>query len=163
MYAERLPPHDIDAEEAVIGSLLIDGESITAVSSFLKPQDFYRERNGWCFEACLALFDRAEAVNQVTVAHELSLEGRLEDVGGSSYLSHQVSIVPTSVHIEYYGRIVHRTSIMRRLIQAAGHIAEIGYEGAADVDIALTKAEEYLFHIRSGQRDRDFVPHQTSP
>ena len=157
MYAEQLPPHDVEAEEAVIGSLLIDEEGITVVSSFLKPRDFFVEKNRWCYEACLSLFDRGEAVNQVTVAHELSLQGHLEEVGGHAYLSHLVSVVPTSVHLKYYGHIVQRTSIMRRLILAASNIADIGYEGAADVDAALSKAEEILFRVRSGPGDRDFL------
>ncbi len=157
MYAEQLPPHDVDAEEATIGSLLIDGEAITTVSSFLKPRDFFLEKNRWCYEACLALFDRSEAINQLTVAHEISLQDRLDEIGGPAYLSHMVSIVPTSVHIEYYGRIVHRTAIMRRLIDAASHIAEVGYEGTADIDAALGKAEEILFRVRGGESGRDFL------
>ena len=147
----------MDAEEAVVGSLLIDGEAITTVSSFLKAQDFYREKNRWCYEACMALVNRREAINQVTVAHELGLEGRLEDIGGPSYLSHLVAMVPTSLHIEYYAQIVSRTYMMRQLIRAAEEIATIGYEGAADVDAALSRAESLLFRIRSGQGTRDFV------
>ena len=119
MQADRLPPHDIQAEESVVGSLLIDGESITNISGFLKPDDFYRERNRWCYEACLELLNRSEAINQVTVAHELDTMNVLEEVGGSSYLNQVVAVVPTSVHIEYYGRIVHRTATMRRLITVA--------------------------------------------
>ncbi len=157
MYAERLPPHDIDAEEAVIGSILIDGEAITRVTSFLKPSDFYGEKNRWCYEACLALFERGEAINQVTVAHELSLRDRLQELGGASFLSHLVAKVPTSVHAEYYARIVQRTSTMRQLIRAASDIAAIGYQGAADTDTALRAAEEILFGIRSGRLSRDFV------
>ena len=157
MYAERLPPHDIDAEESVIGSILIDGESLTKVTSFLEPRDIYSEKNRWCYEACLALFQRSEAVNQVSVAHELSLQGRLETVGGASYLSHLVLVVPTSVHIEHYARIVQRTSLMRQIIRAGGDIAAIGYEGAADADTALSHAEDRLFQIRSGRRAGDFA------
>ena len=158
MYAERLLPHDIEAEEAVVGSLLIDGESILKIASFLKPSDFYREKNRYCYEASLNLFRRGEAVNQVTVAHQLSLDERLEEVGGGAYLSHLVSTVPTSVHIEYYGQIVSRTSVMRNLIDAAAQISAIGYGGAEDVDDTLSKAEEVLFRVRSGQPARDFVP-----
>lgn len=157
MVGDRLPPHDIHAEESVIGSLLIDGETITQVSSFLDPDDFYRERNRCCFEACLALFDRGEAINQVTVAHELESQGRHEDVGGSAYLAQLVSGVPTSVHIEHYGRLVQRTATMRRLISAARDIAEIGYGDDADVDQALSQAEDLLFRIRSGHGTRDFT------
>lgn len=157
MYAERLPPHDVDAEEAVIGSILIDSESLTNVTSFLRPTDFYGEKNRWCYQACFALFERGEAINQVTVAHELSLQDRLEPVGGTAYLSHLVLIVPTSVHIEYYARIVQRTSVMRQIIRAGGDIASIGYEGGPDSDSALSKAEDVIFGIRSGRDSRDFT------
>ena len=95
MYAERLLPHDIDAEEAVIGSLLLDGESLSRIGHLLKPEDFYRERNRFCYESCLALFQRGEGINQITVAHDLALQERLDQVGGMAYLSHLVSIVPS--------------------------------------------------------------------
>ena len=137
--------------------MLIDGQAITAVSPLIKVSDFYLARSRWCFEACLALFDRGEAINQVTVAHELSLRERLEEIGGTAYLAHLVRAVPTSVHIEHYARIVQRASIMRQLISAAGEIASIGYEGAADTETALSKAEELLFGVRSGRGTRDFV------
>ena len=157
MLADRLPPHDISAEESVIGSLLIDGEAITQVSPFLDPDDFYRERNRWCFETCLDLFERGEAINQITVAHDLERQERLSEVGGTAYLSQLVSAVPTSLHIEYYARIVQRTATMRRLISVAGDIASIGYHDDPDVDNALTQAEELLFHIRTGHSTRDFT------
>lgn len=157
MYAERLPPHDINAEESIVGSVLIDGDSLTNITSFMKSNDFYSEKNRWCYEACLALFERGEAINQVTVAHELSLQDRLEGVGGNAYLNHMVLVVPTSVHIEYYARIVQRTSIMRQLIEVGGRIAGIGYDGASDSDAALSNAEELLFRIRSGRGSGDFT------
>ena len=157
MYAERLPPHDISAEESVIGSILIDGDSLNSVTSFLKANDFYSEKNRWCFQACFALLERSEAINQVTAAHELSLQDRLEAVGGASYLAHLVLVVPTSVHIEYYARIVQRTSVMRQIIRAAGDIANIGYEGSPDADATLSQAEELLFNIRSERGSRDFT------
>ena len=158
MYAEKLPPHDMEAEEAVIGSLLIDGEAFNRVATVLKPEDFYRERNRWCFEACLNLYNRSDAINQVTVGHELGSQERLEEVGGQAYLSHLIATVPTSVHAEHYARIVNRTATMRRLIHAAGEIATIGYADAADVDSALSQAEDLLFRIHTGRTVRDFVP-----
>lgn len=158
MYVDRLPPHDINAEESVIGSILIDGESLNRITSFLRPDDFYGEKNRWCFEAFIALFERGDAINQVTVAHELNLHERLEELGGSAYLSHLVMVVPTSVHIEYYARIVQRTSIMRQLIDVGGRISEIGYhESDADTDRALANAEDLLFRIRAGRGSGDFV------
>ena len=158
MYVDRLPPHDANAEESVIGSILIDGDSLNRVTSFLRPADFYGEKNRWCFDAFLTLFNRGEAINQVTVAHELNLQDRLEELGGSAYLSHLVMVVPTSVHIEYYARIVQRTSIMRQLIDVGGRISEIGLnESDADTDAALSRAEDLLFHIRAGRGSGDFV------
>jgi replicative DNA helicase len=158
MYvAEKLLPHNVEAEEAVIGSLLIDGESITRVLTFLKTTDFYREPNRWCYDACKSIFDRNEAINQVTVAHELGVRGHLDDVGGHAYLSHLIQQVPTSVHIEHYAQIVNRTATMRSLIHVAGEISSIGYEGTSDVETALSRAEDLLFRIRSGQTSRDFV------
>lgn len=157
MYVEKLPPHDERAEESVIGSLLIDGDSISRAVNFLQPEDFFREKNRWCYEACLSLWDSNEAINTITVGHHLAVMGRLEEVGGPAYLGHLVSSVPTSAHVEHYARIVSRTHTLRRLISAAGEIASIGYEGGSDVDKALTQAEELLFRIRTGQQVGDFV------
>ena len=158
MYEEKLLPHDIEAEEAVIGSVLLDGESIMRVAHFVKPADFYREKNRVCYDGCLALFRRGEAINQVTLAHQLTLEDRIDQVGGIAYLTHLVSSVPTPLHVEHYGRIVSRTSSMRNLIDAASQISGIGYDGTDDVDAALSKAEDVLFRVRSGQPTRGFVP-----
>ncbi len=157
MYAEKLPPHDPDAEEAVVGSLLIDGEAINRVAALVKPEDFYRERNRWCYEACNSLYHRGEAIDQISVARELSLKERLEEVGGPSYLSHLIAAVPTSVHAEHFAQIVNRTATMRRLIQAAGDIAAIGYADAPDTEQALQQAEDMLFRVRNTHVTRDFV------
>lgn len=157
VQADRLPPHDIQAEESVVGSLLIDGQSITDVHGFLSAGDFYRQRNRLCFEAVVELFNRDEAINTVTVAHELESKGLLEEIGGTAYLAHLVATVPTSVHIVHFGRLVLRTATMRRLINAANDIAEIGFADDADVDRALGTAEDIIFGIRSGQASRDFV------
>ena len=158
MVSDRLQPHDIGAEESVIGSVMIDGESLTRITNFLRSTDFYSPRNRKCYEACLALFERNGAINQVTVAHELSVEdGTLESVGGAPYLSHLVSSVPTSVHIEHYARIVHRTSVLRQIIRAGGEIVDLGYDGGPDEDLALSRAEEVLYGIRTGRGSRDFT------
>ena len=122
MYAERLLPHNLEAEEAVIGSLLIDGECFTRIAPVLQPADFYRERNQLCFAAAQALFQRDQAIDQLTLAGELQRTEKLDAVGGMAYLSHLVSITPTSVHSEEYAEIVSRTSTMRKLIDAASQI-----------------------------------------
>ncbi len=157
MIEEKLPPHDIEAEEAVLGSLLIDGEAIHKIATFLKPEDFYREKNLWVYEACFSLYGRNEAIDQVTVAHELGRLARLEAAGGAAYLSHLVSMVPTSVHIEHYANTVHRLFLMRGLISASSQIAAIGYEAGPDIDVALGRAEDTLFRLRRGESRRDFL------
>jgi len=157
VYGEKLPPHDTDAEEAVIGSLLIDGTAIYKIATFLQQPDFYSERNQWIYGACLSLYQRNEAINQITVAQELDRREKLEACGGAAYLSHLVSIVPTSLHIEHYAQIVYRLSVMRHLITAADQIAAIGYQADPDVDASLNRAEDILFRLRHGQSPRDFI------
>jgi len=158
MYGDKLPPHDIDAEEAVIGSLLIDGTAIYKIASFLQPSDFYSERNSLIYGACLSLYQRPDgAIDQITVAQELDRQGKLETCGGAAYLSHLISICPTSLDIEPHAQIVYRLSIMRRLIEAAGQIANIGYQADPDVDAGLSRAEDILFRLRHGQSPRDFT------
>ena len=118
LYAERLLPHNIEAEEALIGSLLIDGECIARIAPMLRPGDFYRERNQLCYDAATALSHRNQAIDQTTLAGELARTEKLDMAGGMAYLSHLVSITPTSVHAEDYAGIVSRTATMRKLIAA---------------------------------------------
>jgi len=154
---DRLPPHDVDAEEAVVGSLLIDGAAIYKVASLVQEPDFYSERVSGIYGACLALYQRNEAINQITVAQELDRRGRLDISGGAAYLSHLISICPTSLDIEHYAQIVYRLSIMRSLIKAGDQITAIGYEASPDVDSSLGKAEDAIYRLRHGQGPRDFT------
>lgn len=157
MNGAKLPPHDIDAEEAVIGSLLIDGAAIYKIAPFLQQSDFYHEPNRWLYGACSLLHQRNEAINQITVAQELDRQGKLETCGGAAYLSHLISICPTPLDVEHYARIVYRLSVMRRLISAADQIAAIGYEAGPDVDASLSRAEDVLFRLGHEQSPRDFI------
>jgi replicative DNA helicase len=153
----RLPPNDNDAEEAVIGSLLIDGTSIFQIADFLQPSDFYFEQNRLLYDACMALYQRDEAINQVTLSQELSRRGKLETCGGAARLSYLISICPTSLDIEHYARIVYRLSVMRQMITAGDRIAAIGYESGPDVDESLAKAEGILFRLRRGGGSNDLT------
>jgi replicative DNA helicase len=146
----RLPPNDNDAEEAVIGSLLIDGTAIFQIADFLQPADFYFEQNQWLYDACMSLYQRDEAINQVTLAQELSRKERLDACGGAAHLSYLVSVCPTSLDILHYARIVYRLSIMRQMITAGDRIAAIGYEAGPDVEDSLGRAESVLFKLRRG-------------
>jgi len=149
---EKLPPHDIDAEEAVIGSLLIDGTAIYKITNLLESSHFYSERNSLVYEACLALYQRPDgAINQITIAEELARREKLESCGGAAYLSHLIANCPTSLDIEHYAQIVYRLAVMRRLINAADQIAAIGYQADPDIKASLSRAEDILFGLRHGQ------------
>jgi replicative DNA helicase len=154
---DKLPPHDIDAEEAALGSLLIDGPAIVKIEPIIQAQDFYSERNRWIFEACLGLYQRSEALNQITVAQELARQDKLENCGGAAFLSHLIAVTPTSLDIEYYAKIVFRLSMMRKLIGASEQIASLGYQADPNVDSSLDKAEDLLYTLRHGKSPRDFV------
>jgi replicative DNA helicase len=158
MAEEKLPPHDVEAEEAVLGSLLIDPEAILKIAAGLRAEDFFSETNRAIYDACLSLYQRNEAINQITVAHELMRLDKLEQIGGAAFLSHLISNVPTSLHIEYYGQIVSNTATMRRLITAAKQIEALGYEAGPDIEASLNDAEDVLFKVRARQGSRGLVP-----
>jgi len=158
MISENLPPHDVEAEKAVLGSLLIDSEGIFKVATFLRPEDFFTPENQWVYDACFSLYQRNEGINQITVAHELAQKGRLEEAGGAAYLSHLVSMVPTSLHVEHFAKIVSSSAVMRRLISAGSQITALGYEADTEVDATLSRAEDVLFKVRQRQSRQDFVP-----
>ena len=122
---QRLPPHNTEAEEAVLGSILVEPSCLDDVLPILRPADFFREKNGWVYEAMIRA---AGGLNQITVAQELAQKGRLEAIGGAGFLSLLVERLPSSVYAEHYARIVARCALYRRVITAAGHIARIGYE-----------------------------------
>ena len=155
--AEKLPPHDIEAEGAVIASLLVDGEAIFKVAPVLQPGDFFREKNIWAYEACVALWERNEAINQITLAHELARRGRLEEMGGVAYLSQLVAELPTPLGVEYYAQIVQRDAVYRRLIDASQRIQQMAYQGGADQAALLSRAEGLLVAVRGEKLASDFV------
>ena len=153
----KLPPHDSDAEDAVIGSLLIDGHAIYKVAGFLEPEDFFQEQNQWLYGTCLKLYQRNDAINQITVAQELDRQGKLVACGGAANLSQLIANCASPLDIEHYGRIVNRLAISRRLIDASQRIEKIGFEANPDIEDSLNKAEDVLFKLRHGQSPRDFA------
>ena len=154
---ERLPPHDIEAEEAVIASLMVDPQAMLAVHGIIKPVDFFREKNGWVYDACTSLWERDEVINQITVAHELATKDRLEEVGGQVFLADIIRRLPTSLGAEFYARIVKRDSTYRGLIHAATGILQMAYEAPAEIEQVFSKAEDLIQRIRGGENFRDFV------
>lgn len=146
MTENRLPPHNIDAEENVIGSLLIDGSLIHGLN--LEPGDFYHEQLQFCYTAAQALAERGVSINLITLAQELNEQGKLEAAGGAAYLSHLIANCATSLDCSYYGDIVKRLATYRGMIATADRIAELGYSPGPDVTEALNSADEILLSLR---------------
>src|SRR6478609_7388763 len=151
-----LPPHSLQAEEAVLGSILKHPPSIVRVSDFLKPEDFYGMRNRHVFRAMLTLFTDGKPIDYHSVGDTLYQQGTHEAAGGMLYLSEVNLATPSAAYIEYYGRIVERTSIMRQLIAHAQTIAEIAYRDNLAPEVALEKAEQLIYSISEKRVTRDF-------
>jgi replicative DNA helicase len=153
---DRLPPHNLEAEQSVLGSLLIDRDAIIKVASNIKPDDFFHGANGTIYSAILELYNRREPTDFLTLSDELARKERLDQVGGIAYLSSLLNAVPTAVHVEYYGKIVERTAVLRRLIDAGAQIVGIGYRDGIDTDEALDLAQKAVLDITQGRSNRDF-------
>lgn len=137
---DTLVPANPEAEQAVLGSILIDPDAVVRIASFLKADDFYQEKNGWIYQAILNLHERHEPADSLTVSDELDRRRQLDEVGGPAYVMDLINVVPTAIHVEYYARIVEKKSALRKLIHAAGQIAQLAYEDGADPDEAGGKA-----------------------
>jgi len=151
-------PANIEAERAVLGSLMIDPDAIIKVANFLRAEDFFRERHSWLYEAMLALNERREPLDFVTIVDELERRNQLEEIGGPAYLTELITNTPTALYIDHYARIVERTALLRRLIAAAGKIAEIAYDESQDVDEVVDHAEQLIFGVSESRIHRDLTP-----
>jgi len=157
---DKLVPHNVEAEEAVLGSLLIDPEALFRVSPFLKSDDFYLQKNGWIYESILALHERREPIDFVTLCDELERQEKLEEIGGAAYVTHLINAVPSAIHVEAYGHIVEHSAIRRRLINAASQIARLAYQEDEDINQAVDRAEQTLFSVSQRRITRDLTPVQ---
>jgi len=155
---DRLPPHSMEAEEALLGSLLIDPDALFEVNNFLRPEAFYRTQNRWIYEAILRLSDRREPVDLITLTEELRRSEQLEEVGGEAYIINLINMVPTAINAPSYGRLVEATSIRRKLVSAASAIANLAYDEKEDINIVIDRAEQTLFSISEERTTRDLVP-----
>lgn len=153
---ERLPPHNVEAEQSVLGSLLIDRDAIIKVAAYLKSDDFYIHANGSIYQAVLDLYNKREPTDFITLSDELDRRGLLDDIGGVTYLSSLLNTVPTAVHVEYYGRIVERQATRRRLIDAGTRIVGIGFQDEVETEDALDAAERELFDVSQKRQTKDF-------
>ncbi len=158
MSERTLPPQNIEAEQSVLGSLLIDPDAIIKIASFMQAEDFYREIHQMIYGAIVSLHERREPADMITVVDELERREQIETVGGAAYLTSLINNVPTSIHVEHYARIVERTSIMRRLIAAAGEIAALAYQEEGEVDEVIDQAEQILFDVSHRRISKSLVP-----
>ena len=146
-----LPPHDIGAEEAVNGSLLIDGQAIREIVNTLKVDDFYNEANRNIFAVCKGLYEAGTAIDQVTVAEALNRSDKLEPSGGAAYLSHLIAVVPTSLDISHYADIVAKLAASRDMIAVGRQIQDIGHRADPDLEGSLSKVAEIVDGLKKGR------------
>lgn len=153
-------PHSRQAEEAVLGSILIDSESYFNVAQFLKPDDFYIIRNRWIWEAFARLHERRVPIDYLTVCEELEQQGQLAEVGGPAYIMSLINQTPSSLNAEAYGRLVEETSVRRRMLTAANELARLAYDQKLSVDTIMDEAEKAIFSISERRVRNDLQPIQ---
>ncbi len=154
---DRLPPHNIEAEQSVLGSILLDRDAIIGIATSLKAEDFYQPANGTVFQAIRDLYERREPTDILTLSDELTRRGQIEQIGGLAYLASLMDVVPTAVHVEYYAKIVERTATMRRLIDAGAFIVGLGFRDDLEVQEALDSAERRVFDVAQRRSSTEFV------
>lgn len=157
MLSDRLPPQNLEAEQSVLGAMLIEPEAVPAVMEIIQADSFYRDVHRRIFEAMVYLYDRSEPVDIITVTEELRRRGQLEEVGGVSYITSLANAVPTAANVEYYARIVEEKAVLRRLLQAAGEITRRVYEDEEEVEKLLDRAENLIFEVAHRRTKRTYV------
>ena len=154
----RIPPHSVEAEQSVLGSILLDKDAMISVSETLIPEDFYKEAHRVIYECMLKLYNNQSEIDLITLADELRDQGYLDDIGGIAYITSLSTIVPTTSNIKYYINIVKEKSISRQLISAANDIINLGYDSSTKVEDVLENAEKKIFDISQERTTNDFQP-----
>ncbi len=158
MIEERVPPQNIEAEQAVLGAMLIDKEAIAKATEVLSADDFYREAHRVIFSAMLELYNKNEAVDMVTVTEILKRDNKLEDIGGIAYITSLANVVLTAANVKYHADIVAEKSVLRQLVRVSTEIAAMGYEANEDVGTLLDTAESRILEISNRKKKADFTP-----
>ncbi len=157
----RMPPHNMEAEQSVLGCMLLDKESVATATDFLNSDDFYADAHKEIFDSMVEIYDRGEPVDLVTVTEQLRQRGTLEAVGGVAYLSDLSMAVPSTANIKYYVDIVEEKAILRRLIAACNDIISKSYEAREEIDLIIDHAEKSIFQITQRNTVSDFEPIKT--
>ncbi|MGQ9621997.1 MAG: replicative DNA helicase [Candidatus Caldatribacteriaceae bacterium] len=158
MSVERIPPHSVEAEQATLGSMLLDREALLKALETLRPEDFYYEAHRVVFEGMVELFDEDKVCDLVTLAEKLRQRGKLESIGGMEYLAQLVNVVPTAANVDYYIHIVEEKSLIRSLIQLCTRIVREGYEARLEADELLDQAQNLILQLSQKRVRSDFVP-----
>lgn len=156
LIGDRVPPQHIEAEQSVLGAMLISQEAAHRATEILLPEDFYREAHQIIFRAMTELVEQADAVDTVTLSDRLRRNQQLDKVGGLTYLTTLSNAVPTAANVDYYARIVEEKSLLRQLIQAAAEITRETYAEKEEVDVLLDQAEQQIFRIAQGRRTEGY-------
>lgn len=154
----RIPPHSVESEQSILGSIILDKDAIITVAETINPSDFYKEAHKIIYESMLNLNSNNEPIDLITLIEELRKEGHLDNVGGISYLTSLSTIVPTTSNVKYYANIVKEKSVMRQLIKASNEIINLGYDASTDVQEILEKAEKNIFDISQEKASDDIQP-----
>jgi len=155
---EKLPPQSIEAEQSVLGSLLLDKKAIVKIADILKPDDFYRDVHRIIYETALELFEKNEPIDIMTVSNRLEEKDRLEKIGGSTYLTTLVNFVPTAANVVKYAKIVQKKKMLRDLIEAAHYITQLGYQEVEEIENVLDQAEKNIFAVSQRSIRQFFIP-----
>jgi replicative DNA helicase len=153
---ERTPPHDVAAEQCVLGGMLLSKDAISDVIEMIRPADHYRPAHQLIHEAILDLYSRGEPADAITVANELTRRGEITRVGGAPYLHTLISSVPTAANAGYYARIVKERAILRRLVEAGTRIVQFGYAGDADADELVDRAQAEVYAVTERRTSEDY-------
>ena len=154
----KVPPHDEDAEQAVLGSMLTDNDAVMAAVEVLKEDAFYREDNKIIYQAILNLYSKSEPIDIITLKDELESMGKFEQVGGFEYLASLPDKVPTTANVQKYIKIVEEKSVLRNLIKTANEIIELGYNPTEDVEDIMDGAEKKIFDIMQSKNTKSYTP-----
>ncbi|MDF2878523.1 MAG: dnaB [Clostridia bacterium] len=156
MQNMRIPPNSVEAEQSVLGAIIMDHEAVIVASEILRPDDFYRPDHAQIFAAIMELYTSSSPIDLITIQDKLVQKGILEQVGGLSYIAELANMVPTSAHIKQYSKIVEEKAVLRRLIKASNEITAKSYEGDEKIDNIMSFAEKQIFDIIQNKHTEDF-------
>jgi len=156
--AERVPPQNIQAEQSLLGASMLDKDAIMKIADILRPEDFYKKTHEIIFQAMLELYSKHQPIDLLSLSNRLEEKKQIKAIGGSSYLTNLVTQVPSAAHVVHYAKIIQHKASLRRLIQSAAKISELGFQEDQDIDEVLDKAEQEIFSVSQKHIAQDFLP-----